>query len=305
MFKAFLHVERLGTPEVDGYLDGRVYVTPKIDGTNACVWYEDGAWHAGSRKREITPDNDNAGFADYVLNSDDHVAVTVRDFTKNHNVIVYGEWLGAEGCKMPGAIKQYLEQGFFVFDVFDVDNLVYCSPDTALYQELEERLGNHFLSPIACINNPTEEQLSEIIEHNHINLPPNVIGEGIVMKNYDYKDEFGHFQMAKIVRKEFKERKAIKKRAMHTGAVESDIIAYYVTESELSKTMAKVCTTCNRDEFDNKSKEMVGRFLGMAWNDLLVENIMDIDKRFHSPTIDLKRLKSECYGKCRTFIGIQ
>ena len=48
--------------ETDGIELGKVYVFPKIDGTNGSVWIDDGIIKAGSRNRELTLDNDNAGF---------------------------------------------------------------------------------------------------------------------------------------------------------------------------------------------------------------------------------------------------
>ena len=66
-YSSYLHVEKLGSPEVEGILDGHVSVTPQLDGTNAVVWLGgDGYLHAGSRKRAISPDNDNAGFATWI-----------------------------------------------------------------------------------------------------------------------------------------------------------------------------------------------------------------------------------------------
>jgi hypothetical protein len=38
----YQHIERFGTDEVDEIGVGECYVFPKIDGTNAQVWIEDG-----------------------------------------------------------------------------------------------------------------------------------------------------------------------------------------------------------------------------------------------------------------------
>jgi hypothetical protein len=61
-FKKYMHLERFGTSEVEGIEIGTTYVFPKLDGTNASVWFEDGKIKAGSRNRELSFDNDNAGF---------------------------------------------------------------------------------------------------------------------------------------------------------------------------------------------------------------------------------------------------
>ena len=65
-FKKYQHLERFGTTEVDGIHFGDCYVFPKIDGTNSCVWMgEDGTVQAGSRKRHLTLEADNAGFLEW------------------------------------------------------------------------------------------------------------------------------------------------------------------------------------------------------------------------------------------------
>ena len=60
-FKKYQHVERFGAIETNGIEYGMCYVFPKIDGTNSQLWM-DGGLHAGSRNRELSLDNDNAGF---------------------------------------------------------------------------------------------------------------------------------------------------------------------------------------------------------------------------------------------------
>ena len=41
-FTPYMHVERLGTDEVDGILNGKVSVTTKLDGSNYCAYISDG-----------------------------------------------------------------------------------------------------------------------------------------------------------------------------------------------------------------------------------------------------------------------
>ena len=69
-FQKYQHIERFGTDEVDGIELGECYVFPKIDGTNSSVWLEDGQIKAGSRNRELTLENDNAGFYNSVINDE-------------------------------------------------------------------------------------------------------------------------------------------------------------------------------------------------------------------------------------------
>ena len=54
-YRGYQHIERLGTPEVDGILDGKCYIFPKIDGTNGQAWSDGNTIFVRSRKRFITP----------------------------------------------------------------------------------------------------------------------------------------------------------------------------------------------------------------------------------------------------------
>jgi len=62
-FIKYQHIEKFGSDEVEGIEQGIVHLFPKIDGTNASVWCANNGVCFGSRNREITPDNDNQGFA--------------------------------------------------------------------------------------------------------------------------------------------------------------------------------------------------------------------------------------------------
>lgn len=61
-------------------------ITEKIDGTNAAVIVADGKLYAQSRKRIITPDDDNFGFASWVAEHPELV-----ELGEGYH---YGEWWG-------------------------------------------------------------------------------------------------------------------------------------------------------------------------------------------------------------------
>jgi len=66
-----------------------VTVTEKIDGTNAAVHVnDDGTFHAQSRNRIITPDDDNFGFATWVHAHADEIVPALGPGTH------FGEWYG-------------------------------------------------------------------------------------------------------------------------------------------------------------------------------------------------------------------
>lgn len=74
-------------------------ITEKIDGTNACVVIWNGVVAAQSRKRIITPDNDNYGFARWVY---DNAGALMDTLGFGYH---YGEWFGEGIQKNPLGIE--------------------------------------------------------------------------------------------------------------------------------------------------------------------------------------------------------
>lgn len=85
--------------------------TVKIHGTCSAVRIENGEYKCQSREREITPSDDNAGFARFI-------AALPQDLLKNvfgDNVVVHGEWAG-QGVQPKVAVSQ-LPKFYTVFAV--------------------------------------------------------------------------------------------------------------------------------------------------------------------------------------------
>jgi hypothetical protein len=86
-----------------------ISITEKIDGTNACVIIEeDGTIFAQSRKRIITPEDDNFGFAAWVHAHADTLAILLGPGYH------YGEWWGSGIQRGYGLTKG--EKHFTVFN---------------------------------------------------------------------------------------------------------------------------------------------------------------------------------------------
>jgi len=93
MFVKYQHIERLGSSEVEGIEVGECYIFPKIDGTNASVWREGGDLKAGSRRRELSLEQDNAGFFLAMCDSKE----VIEFLTQHPTLRLYGEWLCLSG----------------------------------------------------------------------------------------------------------------------------------------------------------------------------------------------------------------
>lgn len=286
-FKKYQHIERYGTSEVAEIDIGTCYIFPKIDGTNASVWLDNnGVIRAGSRNRQLKINKDNAGFYAWVKEQPN-----IYNYLKAHpDHRLFGEWL------VPHSLKTYRDDAWKHFYIFDVavDSLedgrtVYLDYDS--YKHELDNFNLPYIQPIAIINNPTAEQLYSLLEKNTFLIEDGKgVGEGIVIKNYEYRNKYGRNTFAKIVRSEFKD---LHHRTMGTPkikgkkCVEEDIAKKYVTLALCEKTMAKI-------ELDNNgfSGKNIPELLNRVYHDIIVEESWNIVNGFKNPTINYKKLMS-------------
>jgi hypothetical protein len=280
-FKKYPHLERLGHVEVEDITIGTCHVFPKLDGTNASVWLDDGQVCGGSRNRTLSLGADNAGFLAW-LEQAEHVRQFVH---QNPGLRLYGEWL------VPHTFKQYREDAwrkFWIFDVFDET-----SGQFLPFEQYAERMEGYFdlnvIEPLAVIEHPADEDLLRIVESNTYLVQDGAgPGEGVVVKRYGFENRFGNTTWAKIVRNAFKEDNR-REFGVHTpGAtyqVEVDIAQRFVTQHLVLKERAKL-------EIDGKlEKRQIPELFGRIWHCIITEEMWQILKDFKDPKIDFKQLR--------------
>lgn len=283
MFKKYMHLERLGSNEVDGITTGSVTVFPKLDGTNASVWLdkETNTIKGGSRNRELEISKDNAGFYNWVIENN----VPFKEYLEKYpNRTLYGEWL------VPHSLKTYRDDSwrhFYIFDVLEQDdeNDIYrFIPYDEYCVELKD-MGFDYIVPIGKVINGSDETFRKLTEKNTFLIKDGEgVGEGVVLKNYDFVNKYGRIVWAKIVTNEFKEKHA---KEMGTGvigglALEEKIVDNFLTKEMIIKTHSKIVND-NSGEWNSK---MVPKLLGLVWHDFVVEEIWDIVKKYKHPKID-------------------
>lgn len=305
-YKSFIHVLRLNRPEVDGYLNGKIYVSIKMDGTSAVMYCgDDGKIHYGSRKREITPENDNAGFAAYCEFGNDVQIVALKQFVlDNPNLIIFGEWLaGVDGRKFTGSIKTYLNGGLYVFAVFDVNAERYLTHDE--WVPMLDEVYDKLMRPIAVLNNPTEDEVDALLDKTGYDLPAGTLGEGIVLYNPTFRDTYGHWQVAKIVRSEYLAAKGTKTKKPQVDAtdIEVDIAESYITDAEIAKEQNKIMLELGEDAwvFDNKH---IGRLVSTVWHEFITDSLPTVIKKYKNPTINFARLNGLSNQRVRQFLKL-
>jgi len=278
MFKPYMHIERFGLDEVAGINVGTCYIFPKIDGTNASVWYN-GKLHAGSRKRELTLEKDNAGFLDFVLSSPMEKRLLAL-FSDKPSWRLYGEWL------VPHTLKTYREDAwkhFYVFDVFDDAREEYL-PYYEYIEALQE-YGVDFIPPIEIVDNPTEEHLVKLLSSNTFLIEDGKgSGEGIVVKRYGFKNNYGRTVWAKLVRNEFREKHinnfGLPRAQM--SPLEHKLAQEFVTEARLNKVLAKMRET------GPFSRKRIPELFGRVWHEIITEEMWNILKSYGNVTINFR-----------------
>jgi len=282
-FLKYQHIERLGSDEVEGVLEGVCYVFPKIDGTNASIWMEDdGKLHAGSRKRELSLESDNAGFCRWMIDNYTEFMTLLDAHPFYH---IYGEWL------VPHTLRTYREEAwrkFYIFDVYDGEAERYLP-----YEQYADLCSHYLLpfpviAPIEIVENSNLEHLTRLLDRNtYLIADGNGSGEGVVSKRYDYVNRYGRTTWAKMVRNEFKERNleafGIPTVAMR-AQVEQAIAIEYVTRGRVSKALDKM-----RDAGPVTSRR-IPELLGRIWNEIVTEEMWGIVKTRKNPTINFKAL---------------
>lgn len=303
-FHKYQHIMKLGTDEVDGILNGTVDLFYKIDGTNSQVFLKDDETLGfGSRNREITPNDDNAGFAK-AMTEDKELYTELLSFLRAHpSYTIYGEWL------VPHTLKSYTQDSwkkFYVFDVLDEDTGEYLP-----YREYSRILGDlkHLhLIPLMCeLEDPTLEQIQEKLQQTGAFLCAAGLGEGIVIKNYSFVNKYGRRTWAKILTEDFLgKKKSLRStnKEIKDGTIEHtterSIINKYLTDEHIAKEYSKVCEKYGEAVMDPRHTfELLNRVFLEFWSD----NWEIVLNKMHLPTINFKALKSLCDDRTKEVVA--
>lgn len=280
-FVKYPHLERFGTDEVDGINIGKCHIFPKIDGTNASFWAgpDDVGLRCGSRNRELSLGDDNAGFMAWATQQQ-NLRELALDFA---DLVFYGEWL------VPHSLKTYRDDAWrklYVFDVFDR-----AAGDFLHFDRYSALLKDYDVDFVPCIGagqNPTYEVLSEWRDRNTYLLQEGKgSGEGIVVKQYGWKNRFGRTTWAKLVTNHFKDKHVVEMggAVINTKMVEDEIAEEFVTQHLVDKIVAKI-----RVESGAFGARDIPRLLSQAYHDLVTEELWQALKKHRNPKIDFKTL---------------
>lgn len=290
-YRKYMHVEKLGTSETEGILRGTVFLSYKIDGTNAVIWLkEDGTLGFGSRRRELEIGEDNAGFMQLMMSDDyaDEYADFLAYLTKYPTRIIYGEWL------VRHTLRTYRDDAwrkFYVFDVYDTATDKFIPVHDYLHDFIKYYKNIKYIPILGELKNPTTEELDKYLKiSNHFLIKDREqSGEGIVIKNYDFVNKFGRTVWAKMLTEDFKSTRKNTKTT-NKSLKEASLIEYEIskllTDEHILKEKTKI-----EERYGGWSSKNIFELLNRVFLEFWRDNWEIILKKFKNPTINFKTLK--------------
>lgn len=288
MFKKYMHVERLDGDEVEGLLDGDVVVQPKIDGANGSIWLEAGELHCATRNMEITKDEGH-GLTQWMKANHDALyrLLVWHPFWR-----LYGEWL------IPHSLKTYRVDCWRKFYIFDVLDELGLEPEIGererfvphnIYQPELDKYGLNYIPILAVVSQPSIEAIQGLLERNTYLIEDGKgVGEGLVIKRYDFVNRYGRTVWGKMVRNEFKEKHLTAMGPTQiSGGLTAEIIfaQEYVTRMRVEKAKA---------ELEPWSSKKIPGVFGIVFHDLIQEELWDfLKEKKNKVSLDFNDLYSK------------
>ena len=122
------------------------------------------------------------------------------------------------------------------------------------------------------------------------------IGEGVVIKRYDFVNKYGRRTWGKIVLNEFKQKQKNKREKGEDGEVfEDEIVQAFLTEEFVEKEYSKIVALEG-----SWRAEYIPRLLETTFKEFVGDYIKDILKKYKNPKIDFKRLKIYVSNRIKT-----
>lgn len=307
-YKSYQHIEKLGSSNIEGLLNGTCYLTYKIDGTNSCVRLkDDGTLGFGSRNRELSigKDTDNSKFMETIMTDDSYSSLKkeLLEVLRIHPTwIIYGEWL------VPTNLKTYKDSAwkqFYIFDIYDTGSDSYINYDiySKLFDETYPEIK--YIPLLTKLENPTIYDIKELLPRTGEFLISTGLGEGIVIKNYNYRNKYGKTIWGKMLTEDFiikrKSGRKEKKQAEDSGSTVEYNIIKLLTIEHINKEKVKLLERRQTDTWDIK---FLPELLNRVFTEFFRDNWEIILKKFKNPTINFKTLKTLSDIKVKESLGL-
>ena len=196
--KKYTDVVRLGKIQTANVIQEGDYIsiTQKIDGANSSFCLDETnelGISCYSHKTLLSEENRLRGFYDWILNS----IIPIKN-KLNPQYRYYGEWLVSHKV----IYKPEIYNNFYLFSIWDEDKQEYLSDDIVKAEatKLNIQTVTYFYEGKFI----SFEHLMSFVGKSDKTLEPNT-GEGVVVKNVNYKDKYGNQLFVKLVSEKFAE----------------------------------------------------------------------------------------------------
>ncbi len=299
-FVKYQHVEHINSDAVNGLRNGECYIFPKMDGMNTSVYVEEGKMRFASRNQPL---DENHPFAKYCLKNEG----IVRLFQDHPELRVYGEWM------IPHTVRTYqpsVWNNWFVFDVC-VDSMQFDDYEHdqhssghyyvpyPKYHEMLKSYGIKHLEPLAILNDPTMEEIKDIVDNkNTVYIEPGQgCGEGVVVKNYNYTNDYGHVIWGKRINSAFKIVREKRCTPDREGILLEEVMAKKIVTPDLVlKEYHKI--------LNDKGEVHPAMLLSIVWYCVITEYLWDELKRQRNPVINFKTFQKAVNERTKDAIPV-
>jgi hypothetical protein len=231
--KKYQDITRLGHKTTIGVLNegDHIVIQEKIDGANASFCRgEFGEILAFSRNHQLSEENNLGGFYQFIQSK------LLELEAINDHCIFFGEWTNPHKVKYPEHQKQ-----FFLYDIFDTRTGEYLP-----FEQVEDASNFLDLNLVPVFYKGEYkgfDHLMSFVGRTDLggmlgDIPQ---GEGIVVKNIDYKDRFGNQKFVKLVTDKFAEvqKQKAPKDPQVEQTQESVFVGQTVTDARVEKFLHK------------------------------------------------------------------
>jgi hypothetical protein len=208
-----------------------ITITEKIDGANASFIYDEESpigVTAYSRNNPISEDNNLRGYYQWIIQN---IVPIKSELNKTYRY--YGEWLVSH--KVVYKPEQY--QNFYLFSIWDEETNQYLSDE--IVKSEAKRLGLQATTYFYEGEYISFEHIMNFVGKSDRTLEPNT-GEGVVVKNVNYKDRYGNQMFVKLVSERFAEvQKQKLPKNPNVVSEYKDTIDAIVTKPRVEKLISK------------------------------------------------------------------
>lgn len=230
--KKYMDIVRLGHKVTFGVLNegDDIIIQEKLDGANASFRRDGDIIRVYSRNNELSEENTLRGFYTWVQTNIDVASL-------EEDEVYIGEWLVKHKIDYGENLKK-----FFLYDVYITSTHEYAH--YSLVDAVASSLGIPVAPRFYVGKYQSFEHLQSFVGRTDLGgkLGEIETGEGVVVKNYDYKDRYGRQVFVKLVTDAFREIQSQKapKNPNRPQTVESEFVSTYLTEARVEKMIHKL-----------------------------------------------------------------